>query len=186
MDGARTPRAAAEPLAASTPVADAILLARVLQREPEALGALYDRYSPLVYAIALHITDDPAAAEATVLAAFTTIWHTAGAYTDDQDVAAWVIGITRYHTATLAQTRAAHPPPRRPSGTPHRRLVGDALALLTAAERAAIEQSYYYGRSALDVAALLEEPVARVKIYLRVGLVKLRDKLLRGGDEPAA
>lgn len=172
---------------------DVMLVQSILQREPEALGALYDRYCPLVYTLALKVTDDAAAAETVVAAVFETIWHAAAAAVDAPDIAAWIICITHHHGIAYAQRQkrtSRHVPVSLDAPQQHYQRTSDkvkapsqheavhlALTTLTEAECAAIEGAYYKGLTASQLALLLGTSIAQVKVYLRQGLGKFQDQL---------
>lgn len=176
-------------------VSDDTLLKRMLQQDHETLAAFYDRYSSLVYTVALHMTGDTVAAETVVMAVFETIWHAAASYSNDQDIAVWVVCITRNHVVAHSEwfkqpspqaqgNKVRLPQPAPPSDRSPSML--HALAALTAAERMVIELAYYRGLSSTRLASLLGEPVERVKVHLREGLLKLRDHFAHGTNERTA
>src|SRR5271154_5270172 len=54
---------------------DAALLALVLRRDESAMTSLFDRYSKVVYSVALRVLRDPAAAEDVLQEIFMQIWR---------------------------------------------------------------------------------------------------------------
>ena len=54
---------------------DAVLLARVQRGEEPAMASLFDRYSKLVYSVALRVLRDPAAAEDVLQEIFLQVWR---------------------------------------------------------------------------------------------------------------
>ena len=78
------------------PLSDSSLIARIFQRDEQALGFLYDRYDRLVYTIALRITNDRAAAEEVVRDVFQGVWQSAGSFQPGGSVSAWLIGSARH------------------------------------------------------------------------------------------
>jgi len=48
---------------------------RLTERDPTALESLYDRYSRMVYSLALRIAGQPAVAEEIVQDVFLKLWH---------------------------------------------------------------------------------------------------------------
>ena len=60
---------------------DASLLARVQSGDEQAMASLYDRYSRVVYSVALRVLRDPAAAEDVLQEVFMQIWRNPGSFT---------------------------------------------------------------------------------------------------------
>ena len=54
---------------------DASLLAQVQRGDEQAMAALFDRYSKIVYSVALRVLRDPAAAEDVLQEIFMQIWR---------------------------------------------------------------------------------------------------------------
>ena len=63
------------------------------------------------------------------------------------------------------------------------RMLRDALAVLTAEERQAIEAAYFSGLTYLEVSKRLNQPLGTVKTRIRSGLQKLR-RALAGARKP--
>ena len=110
-DAARAARAAV-----SDTDVDLRLMERVQGRDEAALGALYDRWSDRVYAVALQLVGDRHHAEEVVEKAFTQVWIEANRYhTGWGSVEAWIILIARGHArAGLARRAEAVPAPHGP------------------------------------------------------------------------
>ena len=88
------------------PLSDSSLIARIFQRDEQALGFLYDRYDRLVYTIALRITNDRAAAEEVVRDVFQGVWQSAGSFQPGGSVSAWLIGIARHRAIDATRTHS--------------------------------------------------------------------------------
>lgn len=179
-------------------LSDDTLLKHVLQREPEAHGALYDRYGPLVYTAAVTLTTSPVAADTVVLDVFEAIWREAASCADGQTVQAWILQLTHHHVAPHLRRSPSSPPQERNSTTAP---LQDALrsgqgvsaapmtpediarAVLTPTQRTIIALSYYWYLSPDLLALLLGEPVERVKIHLREGFLKLHRAFEHGTNE---
>src|SRR5262245_33850679 len=71
-------------------------LLRVKGGDQSALAELYDRYTPLVYPVALRIVRSPADAEDVVQKAWLQVWRSAGSYDPRRGtVAAWLLTVAR-------------------------------------------------------------------------------------------
>lgn len=186
MSGSTGPQLARKNHTSLANLSDDMLLRRVLRREPEALGALYDRFSPLVYTAAMYLSDDPSVADAVVIAVFETIWHTAGSYSPEQSVERWVLCITRHHIAPyLERAQGLQRPERGSDGadsTPAL-LVEIVRTALTPTERTAIALTYHRRLRPDMLALLLGEPLKRVKSLLREGFFKLHSQVSPGENE---
>ena len=179
---------------------DEELIARVRWREEPALGALYDRYSRLIYTIALRIVGDREMAEEVLQDVFQAVWQSAGSFQPNGSFSAWLIGIARHRAIDATRSRRYRSRAREEVlddervtstlGTTDgyadtlmlRSVVGAALAELPLAQRQAIELAYYGGLTHVEIAARLGEPVGTVKSRMRMGLTKLRGLLSRAEE----
>jgi RNA polymerase sigma-70 factor (ECF subfamily) len=180
---------------------DEELMALVLRRQEAALGAIYDRYIRLVYAVALRITGDRETAEEVVQDVFQNVWQAAGSFQPGVgSFAAWLLGIARHRAIDATRSKRERARAReqtlddvRPAGEEMslerevaQRLLRDtvraALDALPANQRQTIELAYYGGLTRVEIAERLNEPVGTVKTRLRLGLLKLRE-LLRQEEE---
>lgn len=179
-----------------TSATDEELMALVLRRQEAALGAIYDRYIRLVYAVALRITGDRETAEEVVQDVFQNVWQAAGSFQPGVgSFAAWLLGIARHRAIDATRSKRERARAReqtlddfRPTGEEvslerevDQRLLRDtvraALDTLPANQRQAIELAYYGGLTRAEIADRLNEPLGTVKTRLRLGLLKLRDLL---------
>lgn len=160
------------------------------QGEERALTELYDRYGGAVYQLALRITRDPSLAEEISVDTFEQIWRQAPRYSADHgSIPSWLFTIAR--SRAIDRLRAAgaakrtHADDAVPVNTPppphemaeiaeRRRLVRDAMATLSATQRAALELAYYEGLSHSEIAARLGEPLGTVKTRIRQAMLVLR------------
>jgi RNA polymerase sigma-70 factor (ECF subfamily) len=75
---------------------DHTLLQLMEQKDENALGELYDRYSRLVYSIALNSLGEEAAAEEVTQDVFFRVWKNSASYRKEiGKVATWIAAITR-------------------------------------------------------------------------------------------
>jgi RNA polymerase sigma-70 factor, ECF subfamily len=180
---------------------DADLIAHAAAGEERAIAALYDRYGAVVYAIAYRITGQRADAEEIVVEAFAQAWREAGRFEARRgSVAGWLTMIARSRaldlvrarsrreriTATAAADRPDVPlamgdwrtdPGGAVDHAERRRRVREALELLSAPQRQAIELAYFEGLSQSEIAERLQEPLGTIKTRVRLGMQKLRECL---------
>jgi RNA polymerase sigma-70 factor (ECF subfamily) len=174
---------------------DEELIARVRWREEPALATIYDRYSRLIYMIALRIVGDRELAEEVVQDVFQAVWQSAGSFRPTGNFSAWLIGIARHRAIDATRSRP-HRARAREELLDDERMAGHggasageadvlmlravvraALAELPASQRQAIELGYYGGLTQTEIAAQLGEPIGTVKSRMRMGLIKLRELL---------
>jgi RNA polymerase sigma-70 factor (ECF subfamily) len=141
---------------------DAELLIGAQQQDPESVAALYDRHAPRMYAIALRILGDSAAAAAVIESIFTSICE--GSLRYDQRAgspASWLIRMTRDRSlARQAQTGVSSVDL---SGTP--------------TPGSLVEAAFYSGMSVGELARRSGLPEDRVRAMLRDGMTALRKQL---------
>lgn len=151
------------------------------------MAALYDRYSSVVYAVALRVLGDTGRAEDVLQEVFLQLWRKPSAFDSARgSLASWLAVIARNRAIDLLRRR-------RPeteiedvvlSVTPD--LAGDAersragekvrgvLAQMLPAQRSALEMAYWEGMSHSEIADKTGEPLGTVKTRIRAGLMALR------------
>jgi RNA polymerase sigma-70 factor (ECF subfamily) len=166
---------------------DLSLIAAVRSGDESAMAALYDRYSGIVYSVALRVLGDTAAAEDVLQEVFMQLWKNPGVFDSSRgNLGAWL--------AVIARNRAIDGlRKRRPetdvedvivsvepdmSGDAERsramEKVRSALSAMPAAQRSALELAYFEGLSHSEIAAKIGEPLGTVKTRIRAGLLALR------------
>ncbi|GIW75107.1 MAG: RNA polymerase sigma factor [Phycisphaerae bacterium] len=168
---------------------------RIASRDPNALRAMYDKYSSMVYTIGLRVLGRPEEAEELVSEVFWELWDKSSRY--DRSRAA-----PTTYLVTLARSRAIDRSRRKANRTTgtvelveeispvigitpledaeldeQRERVREALKGLTPNHRQAIESAYYDGLSHTEIAEKLGKPLGTIKTYIRQGLIHLRDAL---------
>jgi RNA polymerase sigma-70 factor (ECF subfamily) len=152
---------------------DEDLIARLFRHEEPALSGLYDRYSRLIYSVALRITGDRAAAAEALEVVFETIWQFPGSFQAGDSVAGWLIRMTRSRAidANRSHLRAYE------EAVDDEHAARATLAQLPPAPRRVLDLAYYGGLTYAEIAARLGEPVGTVKSLLRLGLMELYEQL---------
>ena len=194
----------ARQLASEANAFDAELMGRVRARDANALRALYDRHSSLVFGLGLRILKDQAEAEDLAQDVFLHLWRRADLF-DAQRGAflGWLVSLTRNRaidrlrarrtketkTEAYEVERLADAPSKAldPNETAYagelRNAVARALGVLPEAQRTALELAYFGGLSHSEIAEKLETPLGTVKARIRQGMLRMRDLL---GDFAAA
>jgi RNA polymerase sigma-70 factor (ECF subfamily) len=160
-----------------------------------ALHALYDRAHRMVFTLVMRITANRETAEELTIDVFHDVWRRASGYdAANGTVLGWIMNQTRSRAIDRLrfesrkkrsdggdmqqQEPEAAADPRdvlelREQGESLRR----ALAVLTPAERQAIETTFFAGLTHAEAAARLEQPIGTIKTRIRSGLHKLRQAL---------
>ncbi len=182
---------------------DETLLDRICSADEHALSSLYERYSRLIYSIALHITNDLQATEEVTQDVFHSVWQRAAQFrASSGSVQTWLAAIARHRAIDEVRSRWQRASSAELSldalpdlaGTWERSLehvatmradLLAALGTLPFPQRQAIELSYFAGFTSQEIAQWLDEPVGTIKSRLRHGLEKLREAVSSwwDGDE---
>ena len=177
--------------------ADAALIGAITRGDRAALGELYDRFAPILMAVAVRILGERREAEDLLHDVFLEVWRQASDYDAARgSVRAWIMirlrsrAIDRRKSAGVARVVPLEPEEhvddREASGEdplfgPDRAAVRRALASLPEEQRTVLELGYFEGLSSSEIAARIDAPVGTVKSRVAAALAKLRAGLL----EPA-
>jgi RNA polymerase sigma factor (sigma-70 family) len=173
----------------------ATLIARVVNQDQAALAALYDALSGRVFASALRITRQVAAAEEVMQDTFWQVWRQAPRFDAQRGHAvAWVLNIARsraldavralqrdhLHQQALVQGELEdrpHDPMELLHGGQRDSRLQQTLALLDPLKRQLIALAYYRGLTQDEIAVQTGLPLGTVKSHLRRTLTLLREAL---------
>ncbi len=166
---------------------DAALIARLRAGDQNAMADLYDRYSAVVYGVALRVLANTTAAEDVVQEIFLQLWRNPQAFDANRGrLAPWL--------AVIARNRAIDHLRRRPAeedidelpistgidleGEAAQKLAVDkvrgALAQLPQEQRTTLEMAFFEGMTHTEIAGKTGEPLGTVKTRIRTGLLALR------------
>jgi RNA polymerase sigma-70 factor (ECF subfamily) len=176
---------------------DAEVLARIARGDTDALGALYDRYAPTLFPIALRILRVRAEAEDALHDAFVVVSERAAQYTPDRGtVSAWLVTLVRNlcidrarrreRRGALLQREAAEPPEstRSPESQAdaktNRARIRAALDALPEAQRDTLLVAFFEGLSYPEIAERDGVPLGTVKSRAARAMAALRDLLEEG------
>jgi len=180
----------------------AALLARTALADERAFAELYRQTSSHLYAVALRMLRDKAAAEDALQEAFVSVWHHAGSYVAAKGrPQTWLTSVVRNRCLDLLRRRVPDTmtltrdddegefdlPATGP--TPVELLLSGADAAmvrtcvdaLPGGQRQAIALAFFQGLSHSELAAQLREPLGTVKSWIRRGLERLKSCLDRAG-----
>lgn len=176
------------------PITDTALIQRLWEGDLDALGALYDRYSSLVYTTALRSLGDVASAEDLTQDVFLTLMNSRAYDPERGSLSSYLSLLTRSRAIDRLRAQSVrhkylnrwhqnHPqtsesnPMEHASQQERHTLVRDALGQLTQQQRQVLELSYYQGQSQTEIASRLGVPLGTVKSWARRGLLRLRSHL---------
>lgn len=176
--------------AAAVPLTDAMLVAQMAAGGRPALAALYDRYAPVLMAVALRMLGGRAEAEDLLHDLFLEVWQQARTYDPARGtVRSWLVVRLRSRALdrlkSVAYTRvislepgalldALFAPDTDPILGPSAHSVRQAILQLPEEERQILDLAYFHGLSLSEVATRLDVPLGTVKSRLSRALGKLR------------
>jgi RNA polymerase sigma-70 factor, ECF subfamily len=172
------------------------LLGRVALADQRAFAELYRHTSSHLYAVALRMLRESAAAEEILQEAYVSVWHHAGTYVAAKSQPlTWLTSIVRnrcldqlrrreidtFPLTSGAEDEPAFDPPAD-SPTPVQLLIAgaeaqsvrDCVETLDAGTKQAIALAFFQGLSHAELAAHLREPLGTVKSWIRRGLERLK------------
>ena len=168
-------------------VNDAALVLALRSGNQDAMAQLYDRYSSVVYAVALRVLKDTGAAEDVLQEIFMQLWRNPGAFDSSRgNLAPWLAVIARNRAVDAVRKRRPQAEleevtlsvsPDLASEAYRGRVaekVRSALKLMPEAQRSALEMAYFEGYSHSEIASKTGEPLGTIKTRIRNGLMQLR------------
>jgi len=166
---------------------DVSLVWGIRSGDESAMAALYDRYSSLVYAIALRVLGDTGAAEDVLQEVFMQLWRKPAAFDSGRgNLGAWLGVITRNRAidglrkrrpeTDIADVVVSVEPDMAGEAERLRAMekVRGALGGMPAPQRSALEMAYFEGLTHTEIAARTGEPLGTIKTRIRAGLQALR------------
>jgi RNA polymerase sigma-70 factor (ECF subfamily) len=178
---------------------DAVLVAALAQDEVGALEQLYDRYSALVFSVALRVLHDHALAEDVTQEVFLRIWRQPASFDPERGrFISWISSVARNRALDeqrrMTRRRRAEDPDEGPMlrlpaegrgddpateavHADERRRVQEAMLELPEAQRIVIELAYFGGLTQTEIAERTGDPLGTIKTRVRLGMRKLREAL---------
>ena len=174
------------------PATDVSLLARMAQRDPQALDLFYTRHARAVFSLALTMLGDHARATDLTQEVFLLVWRSAGAYQPTGAARAWLLRLTRNRAIDELRRDRRHRAREAPLAAPlvqalaaplaladaaERQAVREAVAALPAEQRDALVLAFFQGLSHQEIATCLRTPLGTIKARIRRALQTLRQQL---------
>lgn len=194
INGAFTSPDAADMQKIIQPDTDQELIDRIINRDKTAFKEIYSRFSQAVYNLAFRMLGDREDAEEVVQEIFLQVWNKADMYDRARGaVSTWIINISRSRSIDKLRTLGYRDKnteideEKLKSNSDYSRIIedreeknnviGKALKMLPDNQRQAIELVYFEGLTHVEAAQELGEPVGTIKTRIRLGVLKLRDKI---------
>lgn len=166
---------------------DSVLLERVRRGDEQAMAGLYDRYSKIVFSVALRVLRDRAAAEDVLQEIFMQVWRNPGSFLEAKgSLGGWLAVVARNRSIdTLRRRRptdqveeVALPSPFNLAEEAERNALMErargALVKLPAEQRKTLEMAFFDGLTHTEIAEMTGDPLGTVKTRIRTGLLTLR------------
>jgi len=176
---------------------DRPLMARVEARDADALAELYDRHAGRLLALARRVLGDSGEAEEVLQEVFLFVWRSAASFDPARGSAlTWLLIVTRSRAIDRLRTRRggsrpevrsledlAEPPASEDdveantTGRQWETLCRSAVRELPEDQRRALELAYFDGLTHQEIAERTATPLGTVKTRVRLGLMKLRERM---------
>jgi RNA polymerase sigma-70 factor (ECF subfamily) len=174
---------------------DETLLMLIARSQENALSELYDRYSRLIYSVALNSLGDSTRAEEVTQDVFVRVWQKARTYQSEQGrVVSWLTSIARHRSIDLYRQSVSHHENLHvswqetemvdlPDGQnvewevdllQRQQRIRCAVAQLPAEQKKVLAMAFFQGLTHPEIAETLGEPLGTVKTRIRLGMQKLR------------
>ena len=163
------------------------LISAIRSSDEHAMAQLYDRYSSIVYSVALRVLADTAAAEDVLQEVFMQLWRSPGLFDSSRgNLAPWLAVISRNRAIDTLRKRKPESDIADVVLSVEPDLAGDAersramekvrsaLAQMPPAQRSALEMAYFEGLTHTEIASKTGEPLGTIKTRIRGGLLALR------------
>ena len=171
------------------------LIQKVANQDRDAFSQLYDRFSSLVFTLAMRMLRVRSDAEDLLQEVFVQIWRQAQSYSVQRgSPEAWIINIARSRaidkirsirrmeksfvlTDDPARAESSENVESSAAESEARMAMNSALANLPETQRKVLELAYFDGLTQTEIANRLAEPLGTIKTRMRSGIQRLRDML---------
>jgi RNA polymerase sigma-70 factor (ECF subfamily) len=173
-------------------LSDARLILSVRLGDRQAMGELYDRYSSLIYSVALRVLSDSGAAEDILQEVFMQLWRRPAAFDAARgSLPAWLAVIARNRAIDAIRKRKPEANIEDVIVSVEPDLAGEAerkraaeqirrtLDQMPDLQRSALEMAFFEGLTHLEIAAKTGTPLGTIKTRIRTALTNLRTALVK-------
>jgi len=171
------------------------LIRQVANQDRDAFSQLYDRFSTLVFTLAMRMLRARSDAEDLLQDVFVQVWRQAQNYSTERgSPEAWIVNIARSRaidkirsirrmeksfvlTDDPARAESSDNVESSAAESEARMAMNSALANLPETQRKILELAYFGGLTQTEIATRLAEPLGTVKTRMRSGIQRLREML---------
>ena len=166
---------------------DAMLVSAIGSGDEQAMAQLYERYSSIVYSVALRVLGDTAAAEDILQEVFMQLWRSPEVFDATRgSLPGWLAVITRNRAidslrkrrpeADITDVIVSIEPDLAGVAQSTRALekIRGTLGGMPASQRSALEMAFFEGLTHTEIAEKTGEPLGTIKTRIRSGLLTLR------------
>ncbi|HEY9128035.1 MAG TPA: sigma-70 family RNA polymerase sigma factor [Acidobacteriaceae bacterium] len=169
---------------------DAELLEAVARQDQAAMATLFDRYSRLVYSIALRVLREPDQAEDVMQEVLLQVWRQPGGFVSQRgSLGAWLAVVARNRAIDVIRRRAHLTPLDELVGPEPRNLqkavesdhlmkeVRQVVDALPQEQQAPLYMAYFEGLTHTEISERTGAPLGTVKTRIRSALIAVRRAL---------
>ena len=166
---------------------DGTLLALVKRGDEYAMASLFDRYSKVVYSVALRVLRDPASAEDILQEVFMQLWRSPDSFIATRgSLGGWLAVVSRNRSIDALRRKKPVEPINELSLAGPYNLANEAernnlmerarsvIIKLPAEQRKTLEMAFYDGLTHSEIAEMTGDPLGTVKTRIRSALTTLR------------
>lgn len=168
-------------------LSDAMMVSAIRSGDEQAMAQLYDRYSPIVYSVALRVLGNAGAAEDILQEVFLQLWRSPQLFDVNRgSLPGWLAVIARNRAIDFLRKRrpetditdvvvSVEPDlAGRAEWSRVAEKIRSALGGMPAAQRSALEMAFFDGLTHMEIAQKTGEPLGTIKTRIRAGLAILR------------
>ena len=169
---------------------DAALLALVQRGDEGAMASLFDRYSKIVYSVALRVLRDPASAEDVLQEVFMQIWRNPNSFIATRgSLGGWLAVVARNRSIDALRRKKPSEPVDEMVMASSYNLANEAernslmekaratIVQLPPEQRKTLEMAFFDGLTHSEIAEMTGDPLGTVKTRIRSALASLRKAL---------
>jgi len=169
---------------------DTELLEAVARQDQSAMAALFDKYSRLVYSIALRVLREPDLAEDVMQEVLLQVWRQPGGFVSQRgSLGAWLAVVARNRSIDVIRRRAhltpleelVLPEPRNLQRTVEdnhlMNQVREAMGALPEEQQAPLHMAYFEGLTQTEISERTGTPLGTIKTRIRTALMTVRKAL---------